>query len=179
MYYQCFPTRGKACKDTNKSLTYNTFHFLFSWHFPSAILSSRSVILRSHLAILSSHFVILSEIEGSFLPKNEKMLKFFSKKFGSKDFYRTFAIPIQRRGGGEMVDTLLWGGSGSNPVRVRVSPTAPRDQHKRWSLFLYIPKTHSANGLNVALGCVWGRWSSKSVGSDFPSNLYRRCQKTA
>ena len=114
MYYQCFPTRGKARKDTNKSLTYNTFHFLFSWHFPSAILSSRSVILSfhfvilsSHFVILSSHFVILSESEGSFLPKNEKILKFFSKKFGSKNFYRTFAIPIQRRGGGEMVDTLL------------------------------------------------------------------------
>jgi hypothetical protein len=55
---------------------------------------------------LSFHFVILSESEGSFLPKNEKILKIFSKKFGSKNFYRTFAIPIQRRGGGEMVYTL-------------------------------------------------------------------------
>ena len=25
MYYQCFPTRGKARKDTNKSLISNTF----------------------------------------------------------------------------------------------------------------------------------------------------------
>ena len=114
-------------------------------------------------AILSSHFVILSESEGSFLPKNEKILKIFSKKFGSKDFYRTFAIPIQRRGGGEMVDTLLWGGSGSNPVRVRVSPTAPRDQHKRWSLFFVYPRPTLQ--------------TRESVGADFPSNLYRRCQK--
>ena len=38
-----------------------------------------------------------------------------------------FVVNLQSQnssGGGEMVDTLLWGGSGSNPVRVRVSPTA-------------------------------------------------------
>ena len=38
------------------------------------------------------------------LQKSEKKLQ---KKFGSKGFCRTFAIPNQTSGGGEMVDTLL------------------------------------------------------------------------
>ena len=34
-------------------------------------------------------------------------LKVFAKKFGSLNFMRTFAIPNNKSGGGEMVDTLL------------------------------------------------------------------------
>jgi hypothetical protein len=41
------------------------------------------------------------------LQKSSKKVKNFAEKFGSKDFCRTFAIPKQRSGGGEMVDTLL------------------------------------------------------------------------
>ena len=42
-----------------------------------------------------------------FLQKTSKKVKKVAKKFGSKDFCRTFAIPKQTSGGGEMVDTLL------------------------------------------------------------------------
>ena len=37
----------------------------------------------------------------------KKYLKIFAKKFGSFKKVRTFAIPNQTSGGGEMVDTLL------------------------------------------------------------------------
>ena len=39
--------------------------------------------------------------------KNALFLKFFAKKFGSLNFMPTFAIPNNKSGGGEMVDTLL------------------------------------------------------------------------
>ena len=42
-----------------------------------------------------------------FFKKNALFLKIFAKKFGSLNFMRTFAIPNNKSGGGEMVDTLL------------------------------------------------------------------------
>ena len=42
-----------------------------------------------------------------FFKKNVLFLKIFAKKFGSLNFMRTFAIPNNKSGGGEMVDTLL------------------------------------------------------------------------
>ena len=50
-----------------------------------------------------------------------------------------------------MVDTLLWGGSGSNPVRVRVSPTALHFTWGsfRWSFLFFL--VHCGN-----VGCITG-----------------------
>ena len=47
------------------------------------------------------------------------------------------------RGCGEMVDTLLWGGSGRWPVGVRVSPSAQKDSFD-WScpFFISVPPRH-------------------------------------
>ena len=42
-----------------------------------------------------------------FFKKNALFLKIFAKKFGSLKFMPTFAIPNNKSGGGEMVDTLL------------------------------------------------------------------------
>ena len=41
------------------------------------------------------------------IKKNALFLIIFAKKFGSLKIMRTFAIPINKSGGGEMVDTLL------------------------------------------------------------------------
>ena len=41
------------------------------------------------------------------IKKNALFLKIFAKKFGSLKIMPTFAIPNNKSGGGEMVDTLL------------------------------------------------------------------------
>ena len=67
--------------------------------------------------------------------KNQKKCKKMKKsceKVCKFNFLSYLCNPNQQSGGGEMVDTLLWGGSGSNPVRVRVSPTA---LHFTWGSF--------------------------------------------
>ena len=93
-----------------------------------------------------------SEFRVRCLPQSLKIwkkLKIFAKRFGSLKFVRTFAIPKQS-GGGEMVDTLLCGGSGSNPVRVRVSPTAPQRKEENRKVFLFFIIVHPKPGrLNV------------------------------
>ena len=71
------------------------------------------------------------------------------KLFAVKKNVRIFAIPKSRklfryqgnRGCGEMVDTLLWGGSGRWPVWVRVSPTAQRGDSRRNLLFFVCGNT--------------------------------------
>ena len=112
----------------------------------------------SHFQHFTGFFVLsfiyyMSETFSSENVKSVKKLKIFVKRFGSLKIVRTFAIPKQS-GGGEMVDTLLWGGSGSNPVRVRVSPTAPQRKEENRKVFLFFILYPFINNTKSRLICI-------------------------
>ena len=112
----------------------------------------------SHFQYFTSFLAssLIYNIRMAFCLKNEKSakkLKIFAKRFGSLKIVRTFAIPKQS-GGGEMVDTLLWGGSGSNPVRVRVSPTAPQRKEENRKVFLFFILYPFINNTKSRLICI-------------------------
>ena len=131
-FTKCFPTRGKARKDMDyfSHFQYFTCFLIIRLSIRIGTILNRYYIL--YMPILTHGNVGNCSKNG----KSAKKLKIFAKRFGSLKIVRTFAIPKQS-GGGEMVDTLLWGGSGSNPVRVRVSPTAPQRKEENRKVFLF------------------------------------------